>query len=291
MRDQTGAEGVECYKILIRGLLDLTDNIVADGSGGHRIVPPPDVVRHDGDDPYLVVAADKGTAAFSDYANALAEEYGFWLGDAFASGGSAGYDHKAMGITARGAWELVKRHFRELGHSLETEDASAVGASVVGVGDMSGDVFGNGMLMSRRLRLLAAFDHRHVFVDPDPDPARSYAERQRLFRLPRSSWADYDRALISAGRRRLRARRQIGGDQPADAASLRHRGRPSDPGRADPPIADGPGRSLMVRRDRHLRQGARARAMPRSATAPMTRCASTPTRSGRRSSAKAPISG
>ena len=199
VRDQTGAEGVECYKILIRGLLDLTDNIVADGSGGHRIVPPPDVVRHDGDDPYLVVAADKGTAAFSDYANALAEEYGFWLGDAFASGGSAGYDHKALGITARGAWELVKRHFRELGHSLETDDAGAAGASVVGVGDMSGDVFGNGMLMSRRLRLAAAFDHRHIFVDPDPDPARSYAERQRLFRLPRSSWADYDRALISEG--------------------------------------------------------------------------------------------
>ncbi|MGA8548957.1 MAG: NAD-glutamate dehydrogenase domain-containing protein, partial [Stellaceae bacterium] len=167
-REQTGVEGVECYKILIRGLLDLTDNMVAESAGAHRIVPPPDVVRHDGDDPYLVVAADKGTAAFSDYANALAEEYGFWLGDAFASGGSAGYDHKALGITARGAWELVKRHFRELGRSLETEDAS-----VVGVGDMSGDVFGNGMLMSRRLRLAAAFDHRHIFVDPDPDPARS----------------------------------------------------------------------------------------------------------------------
>ncbi len=209
LRDQTGAEAVECYKILIRGLLDLTDNIIVESAGDHRIVPPPDVVRHDGDDPYLVVAADKGTAAFSDYANALAEEYGFWLGDAFASGGSAGYDHKALGITARGAWELVKRHFRELGHSLETDDvgvagasvaaASVAGASVVGVGDMSGDVFGNGMLMSRRLRLVAAFDHRHVFVDPEPDPARSFAERQRLFRLPRSSWADYDRALISEG--------------------------------------------------------------------------------------------
>ncbi len=193
-RDQIGAEAVECYKILIRGLLDLTDNIVADGSGGHRIAPPPDVVRHDGDDPYLVVAADKGTATFSDYANAIAEEYRFWLGDAFASGGSAGYDHKALGITARGAWELVKRHFRELGRSLDTD-----GASVVGVGDMSGDVFGNGMLMSRRLRLLGAFDHRHIFVDPDPDPGRSYAERRRLFRLARSSWADYDPSLISAG--------------------------------------------------------------------------------------------
>jgi glutamate dehydrogenase len=193
-RDQLGDEAVECYKVLIRGLLDLTDNIVADGAGGHRIVPPPNVVRHDGDDPYLVVAADKGTATFSDYANAVSEEYGFWLGDAFASGGSAGYDHKAMGITARGAWELVKRHFRELGRDIETSDLT-----VVGVGDMSGDVFGNGMLMSRRLRLLGAFDHRHVFVDPDPDAALSYAERHRLFRLPRSSWADYDQSLISSG--------------------------------------------------------------------------------------------
>ena len=194
LRDQLAAEAIECYKILIRGLLDLTDNIAAEGADGHRIVPPPRVVRYDADDPYLVVAADKGTATFSDYANAIAEEYGFWLGDAFASGGSVGYDHKAMGITARGAWELVKRHFRELGRDLETSDLT-----VVGVGDMSGDVFGNGMLMSRHLRLLAAFDHRHVFVDPDPDPARSFAERERLFHLPRSSWADYDRTLISEG--------------------------------------------------------------------------------------------
>ncbi|MGH7048516.1 MAG: NAD-glutamate dehydrogenase [Stellaceae bacterium] len=213
-RDQLGAEAVECYKILIRGLLDLTDNLAADGvaadnvAGGNnagdsgagdsgerrRIVPPANVVRHDGDDPYLVVAADKGTATFSDYANAIAEEYGYWLGDAFASGGSAGYDHKGIGITARGAWELVKRHFRELARNPETEEMS-----VVGVGDMSGDVFGNGMLMSRRLRLLAAFDHRHIFVDPDPDPERSFAERQRLFRLPRSSWADYDPGLITEG--------------------------------------------------------------------------------------------
>jgi glutamate dehydrogenase len=188
------ADGVECYKILIRGLLDLTDNILAAGEGRHRIVPPPDVVRHDGEDPYLVVAADKGTASFSDYANAIAEEYGFWLGDAFASGGSAGYDHKAMGITSRGAFELVKRHFRELGRDLETRPFT-----VIGVGDMSGDVFGNGMLMSRQIRLLAAFDHRHVFIDPDPDAERSFAERERLFHLPRSSWADYDPALISAG--------------------------------------------------------------------------------------------
>ncbi len=178
-RDKLGAEAVECYKTLVRGLLDLTDNIVSEGPGRHRVVPPPQVVRHDDDDPYLVVAADKGTATFSDFANAISEEYGFWLGDAFASGGSAGYDHKEMGITARGAWELVKRHFRELGRNIESSEIT-----VIGVGDMSGDVFGNGMLMSRHLRLLAAFDHRHVFVDPDPDAERSLAERLRLFRLP-----------------------------------------------------------------------------------------------------------
>jgi glutamate dehydrogenase len=192
--DKLGVEAVECYKTLIRGLLDLTDNIVPEIPSGHRIVPPADVVRHDGDDPYLVVAADKGTATFSDFANAVSEEYGFWLGDAFASGGSAGYDHKAMGITARGAWELVKRHFRELGRDIEKSELT-----VIGVGDMSGDVFGNGMLMSRHLRLLGAFNHLHVFVDPDPDPEKSFAERQRLFHLPRSSWSDYDHALISAG--------------------------------------------------------------------------------------------
>jgi len=192
--DKLGAEAVECYKILIRGLLDLSDNIVAETPSEHRIVPPSDVVRYDGDDPYLVVAADKGTATFSDFANAISQEYGFWLGDANASGGSAGYDHKAIGITARGAWELVKRHFRELGHDVEKSELS-----VVGVGDMSGDVFGNGMLMSRHLRLLGAFNHRHVFIDPAPDPEKSFVERQRLFDLPRSSWADYDHALISPG--------------------------------------------------------------------------------------------
>jgi glutamate dehydrogenase len=192
--DKLGDEAVECYKTLIRGLLDLTDNIVAEAPRRHKVVSPPRVVRHDQDDPYLVVAADKGTATFSDFANAIAEEYGFWLGDAFASGGSAGYDHKAMGITARGAWELVKRHFRELGRNIESGEIS-----LVGVGDMSGDVFGNGMLMSGHLRLLGAFDHRHVFMDPDPDPEQSFAERLRLFRMPRSSWADYDRALISPG--------------------------------------------------------------------------------------------
>src|SRR3954471_16531864 len=182
-------EVAESYRTFICGLLDLTDNIV-DG----QVVPPPDVVRYDDDDPYLVVAADKGTATFSDIANGIAAEYAFWLGDAFASGGSAGYDHKKMGITARSAWESVKRHFRELGTDIQTTDFT-----VVGIGDMSGDVFGNGMLLSRHIRLVGAFDHRHVFLDPDPDAAASFAERERLFGLERSSWADYDPALISEG--------------------------------------------------------------------------------------------
>ncbi len=182
-------EGIRCYQIFMRGLLDITDNLVKD-----RIVPPPLVARRDGDDPYLVVAADKGTASFSDIANAVSAEYAFWLGDAFASGGSAGYDHKKMGITARGAWESVKRHFRELGRDIQAEDFS-----VCGIGDMSGDVFGNGMLLSPHIRLLAAFDHRHIFLDPAPDIAASFAERGRLFALPRSSWDDYSRKLISRG--------------------------------------------------------------------------------------------
>ncbi|MFE5796985.1 NAD-glutamate dehydrogenase [Streptomyces sp. NPDC056503] len=188
-RDAWLAEGIASYKTFISALLDITDNLVAG-----EVVPPVDVVRHDEDDTYLVVAADKGTATFSDIANGVAESYGFWLGDAFASGGSAGYDHKGMGITARGAWESVKRHFRELGHDTQTEDFT-----VVGVGDMSGDVFGNGMLLSEHIRLVAAFDHRHIFVDPNPDAAASYAERRRLFDLPRSSWAEYDTSLLSAG--------------------------------------------------------------------------------------------
>jgi glutamate dehydrogenase len=188
------AEGIECYKILMHGLLDLTDNIVADTPETHHIEPPPAVVRHDEDDPYLVVAADKGTATFSDTANDIAISYGFWLGDAFASGGSAGYDHKAIGITSRGAWELVKRHFRELGTDIQTTDFTCVG-----VGDMAGDVFGNGMLQSRHTRLVGAFNHLHIFIDPEPDPAASYAERQRLFDNPQLGWGDYDRALISPG--------------------------------------------------------------------------------------------
>ncbi|MFF4653522.1 NAD-glutamate dehydrogenase [Streptomyces sp. NPDC001380] len=189
-RDAWLAEGIACYRTFISGLLDITDNLVA----GEGVKPPKDVVRHDGDDTYLVVAADKGTATFSDIANEVADSYGFWLSDAFASGGSAGYDHKGMGITARGAWESVRRHFRELGHDTQTEDFT-----VVGIGDMSGDVFGNGMLLSEHIRLVAAFDHRHIFVDPNPDAATSYAERRRLFDLPRSSWADYDTSLISSG--------------------------------------------------------------------------------------------
>ncbi|MFF1835866.1 NAD-glutamate dehydrogenase [Streptomyces sp. NPDC058231] len=188
-RDAWMAEGIAAYRTFISALLDITDNMVAG-----EVVPPADVVRHDEDDTYLVVAADKGTASFSDIANEVAVAYGFWLGDAFASGGSAGYDHKGMGITARGAWESVKRHFRELGHDTQTEDFT-----VVGVGDMSGDVFGNGMLLSEHIRLVAAFDHRHIFIDPNPDAATSYAERRRLFDLPRSSWADYNKDLLSAG--------------------------------------------------------------------------------------------
>jgi glutamate dehydrogenase len=182
-------EGVRCYRIFLDGLLDVTDDIQGDAT-----VPPEDVVRHDGDDPYLVVAADKGTATFSDIANALATGRSFWLGDAFASGGSAGYDHKKMGITAKGAWESVRRHFREMGVDPEQDPIT-----VVGIGDMSGDVFGNGMLLSRSIKLVAAFDHRHIFLDPDPDPERSFGERQRLFDLPRSSWDDFDKSLIGPG--------------------------------------------------------------------------------------------
>ncbi|MER5850318.1 NAD-glutamate dehydrogenase [Streptomyces sp. NPDC002012] len=199
-RDAWMAEGIASYRTFISALLDITDNMVAG-----EVVPPRDVVRHDEDDTYLVVAADKGTAKFSDIANEVAVSYGFWLGDAFASGGSAGYDHKGMGITARGAWESVKRHFRELGHDTQTEDFT-----VVGVGDMSGDVFGNGMLLSEHIRLVAAFDHRHIFIDPNPDAATSYAERRRLFDLPRSSWADYNKELLSAG----------GGIHPRSAKSI-----------------------------------------------------------------------
>lgn len=188
-RDEIQAEGIACYRIFISGLLDITDNLKDGG-----VVPPANVVRHDDDDPYLVVAADKGTATFSDIANGIAIDYGFWLGDAFASGGSAGYDHKKMGITARGAWVGVQRHFRERGINVQEDPIT-----VIGIGDMAGDVFGNGLLMSDKLQLVAAFNHLHIFIDPNPDPASSFAERQRLFDLPRSAWSDYDTALMSEG--------------------------------------------------------------------------------------------
>ncbi|PAU52838.1 NAD-glutamate dehydrogenase [Pseudomonas indica] len=188
-RDEVQAEAIACYRIFISGLLDITDNL-KEG----EVVPPANVVRHDEDDPYLVVAADKGTATFSDIANGIAAEYGFWLGDAFASGGSAGYDHKAMGITAKGGWVSVQRHFRERGLDVQKDNIT-----VIGIGDMAGDVFGNGLLLSDKLQLVAAFNHMHIFIDPNPDAEKSFAERQRLFNLPRSSWTDYDAKLISAG--------------------------------------------------------------------------------------------
>ncbi|HYC98918.1 NAD-glutamate dehydrogenase [Brevundimonas sp.] len=189
-RDAQQAEAIRAYKTFLSGLLDITDNIAADGA----VIHPADVVLWEGDDPYLVVAADKGTATFSDIANGVSADYGFWLDDAFASGGSVGYDHKVMGITARGAWEAVKRHFREMDKDIQTEPFT-----VVGVGDMSGDVFGNGMLLSKAIKLVAAFDHRDIFIDPNPDPASSWVERDRMFKLPRSSWQDYDTSKISAG--------------------------------------------------------------------------------------------
>ncbi len=188
-RDAWQAHGIECYKTFIRGLLDVTDNLVAG-----QVMPPPAMIRHDDDDYYLVVAADKGTASFSDIANGIAADYGFWLGDAFASGGSQGYDHKKMGITARGAWVSVRQHFSALGLNTQTDPFT-----VIGIGDMSGDVFGNGMLLSEHIHLIAAFNHQHIFIDPDPDPAASFLERKRLFNLPRSTWADYDPNLLSAG--------------------------------------------------------------------------------------------
>jgi NAD-specific glutamate dehydrogenase len=230
----------------------------------------------DDDDPYLVVAADKGTAHLSDVANAVAAEYGFWLGDAFASGGSYGYDHKKEGITARGAWECVKRHFREMGKDIQTEPFT-----VVGIGDMSGDVFGNGMLLSEQIRLIAAFDHRHVFIDPDPDPEESYAGAERLFGLGRSSWEDYDREKLSEGAMIVpRASKEV-------ALTLRH-ARRSDCRRpctrarrrvARARGAEGAGRAALERRDRHLREGRgrdeRGRGRPAN-----DRCGSTPTSCG-----------
>ena len=213
-------------------------------------MPPAEVVRHDDDDPYLVVAADKGTATFSDIANALSADYGFWLGDAFASGGSHGYDHKQMGITARGAWESVKRHFRELGADVDAEDFT-----VLGIGDMSGDVFGNGMLLSRHIKLVAAFNHAHLFIDPDPDPEASFAERRRLFELRGSGWGDYDPGVLSAGGGIYdRSAKRISLSEPAREALGIDREELA-PAELDPGAAQGAGRPAVERWDRHLRQG------------------------------------
>ena len=235
---------IAAYKTLINAMLDLTDNIV-DGA----IVRPPRVRVLDSDGPYLVVAADKGTASFSDMANEIAESRGFWLGDAFASGGEHGYDHKRMGITARGAWESAKRHLREMGREIDR----GAPVTVVGIGDMSGDVFGNGLLRSDNLKLIAAFDHRHIFIDPDPDPKASFAERKRLFELPASSWADYDEKLISQGGGVFRrGQKQYRADaRGAPRYRLRgERARRRQPGAGDPARQRRP---ALQRRHRHLR--------------------------------------
>ena len=243
--DEFRAEGVACYRQFISGLLDLTDNIVAGA-----IVPPPDTVRLDVDDPYLVVAADKGTASFSDIANEISASYSFWLGDAFASGGSDGYDHKAMGITARGAWESVRRHARALGKDADNDELT-----IVGIGDMSGDVFGNGLLQSPHVKLVAAFDHRHIFIDPDPDPAVSYAERRRLFELPRSSWANYDTTLLSTGGGVFPRTLKIDLAQRRGVQAAWHRPDHIHTQRVDVDHPARAGRRVVERRHRHVRQG------------------------------------
>ena len=244
-REAVMAEGTAAYKLFISTLLDLTDNLE-----GKEVVHPQQVVRHDDDDPYLVVAADKGTATFSDIANEISEDHGFWLGDAFASGGSVGYDHKKMGITARGAWESVKRHFREI-----DVDIGKTPFTVVGVGDMSGDVFGNGMLREETAKLVAAFDHRDIFIDPEPDPEKSFAERKRLFDLPRSSWQDYDKALISKGGGVFpRSLKEIT-LSPRGAGRDRIRKGQGDAAGNDERDPQGAGRPFVLRRYRHLCAG------------------------------------
>ena len=244
-REAQQAEVIACYQTLIRGLA----RHHRQHRRGQDRRARRDVVRHDGDDAYLVVAADKGTATFSDIANAISEEYGFWLGDAFASGGSAGYDHKKMGITARGAWECVKRHFREIGIDIQSQNFT-----VAGIGDMSGDVFGNGMLQSRHIRLVAAFNHQHIFIDPQPDAARSFKERERLFKLPRSTWEDYSRAAISKGggvysraAKSLTLSREAQTLLELPGAGDAERGHQGDTEVARRPVVE--------RRHRHLRQG------------------------------------
>ena len=248
-RDAQRAAGIACYKLFISGLLDITDNV--DQTSG-KVVTPADVVRRDGDDAYLVVAADKGTATFSDIANEVAKSYGFWLGDAFASGGSVGYDHKAMGITAKGAWEAVKRHFREMGVDTQTEDFT-----VVGIGDMSGDVFGNGMLLSEHIRLVAAFNHLHVFLDPNPDAATSWQERKRMFELPRSTLGRLRQVADQRGRRGVQPPAEVDPDKPAGPRRARHRGRRrrAAAARVVAPHPQGAGGPAVQRRHRHLHQG------------------------------------
>ncbi len=254
---------IDRYREFVSGLLDVTDNRVDD-----KVLHPPEVVRVDEDDPYLVVAADKGTAHLSDTANSVSAQYGFWLGDAFASGGSAGYDHKKMGITARGAWECVKHHFHNVGVDVQKEPFT-----MAGIGDMSGDVFGNGALMSRVTKLVAAFNHLHIFIDPDPDPEQSYKERERLFNLPRSGWRDYDASLVSKGggvfdrsaksiplTAEMKKLLDLDGE-----VRLRRGGHPQDPLR--------PRRPPLQRRHRHVRQGRRRDGRCRWATAPTTACA------------------
>ena len=278
-RDAQLAEVIACYQTLIRGMLDLTDNIVED-----KILAPPRVVRHDGDDAYLVVAADKGTATFSDIANAISEEYGFWLGDAFASGGSAGYDHKKMAITARGAWECVKRHFREMGIDIQSQDFT-----VAGIGDMAGDVFGNGMLQSPHIRLVAAFNHQHIFIDPDPDAARSFRERERMFRLPRSSWEDYSRAAISKGGG-VYSRSAKSLTLSREAQTLLELAGASHAERSDQGDSQVARRPAVERRHRHLRQGEQRVQQRRRRPQQRRACASMPRSSTARSSARAETS-
>ena len=240
-REAFQAEGIACYKSFVSSLLSLTDNLVKG-----EIVPPADTIRRDADDPYLVVAADKGTATFSDIANEISLNRGFWLGDAFASGGSAGYDHKKMGITARGAWEAVKRHFREMDVDIQTQPFT-----VAGIGDMSGDVFGNGVILSKAIKLVAAFDHRDIFIDPAPDPLLSWEERKRLFDLPRSSWHDYDRSRLSAGGG-IYSRGQKSITLSNEAQNLLRPEGGGDAERASGRNPEGPGRSPLVWRHRHL---------------------------------------
>ena len=273
-------EGIACYKTFIRGLLDITDNL-----DGDEVIPPPEVTRYDQDDPYLVVAADKGTATFSDIANGVSVDYGFWLDDAFASGGSAGYDHKKMGITARGAWESVKRHFREMGKDTQTQDFTCVGC-----GDMSGDVFGNGMLLSKHIKLVGAFNHMHIFVDPNPDPAKTWEERDRASsNLPRSTWADYNEKLISKGGgifdRKVKSIKVTPGDEEAVRAQGQRSDRPtiSSASRCSRPRSSCSGSAASAP---IFGQATRPTRMP--ATAPTMPCGSPPGSSAPRWSAKGP---